>query len=88
MAKSSAFRKLQSWHLIPLLHGNRWGTMETETDFIFLGSKIIEDSDYSYEIKRYMLIGRKDRTNLDSILKSRDIASSTMSIESKLWCFL
>ena len=48
-------------------------TMETETDFIFLGSKITEDSDCSHEIKRCLLLGRKAMKNLDSILKSRDI---------------
>ena len=48
-------------------------TMETETDFIFLGSKITEDGDYSNEIKRRLLLGRKAMTNLDSILKGRDI---------------
>ena len=63
-------------------------TMETVIDFIFLGSKITEDSEYSHEIKRYMLLGRKDITNLDSILKSRDITLSTRSIVSKLWFFL
>ena len=49
------------------------GTMETVTDFIFLGSKITADSDCSHEIKRRLLLGRKAMTNLDSILKSRDI---------------
>ena len=48
-------------------------TMETVTDFIFLGSKIIVDSDCSHENKRHLLLGRKAMTNLDSILKSRDI---------------
>ena len=48
-------------------------TMETVTDFIFLGSKIIVDSDCSHENKRHLLLGRKTMTNLDSILKSRDI---------------
>ena len=52
-------------------------TMETMADFIFLGSKIIADSDCSHEIKRCLLIGRKVMTNLDSILKSRDITLST-----------
>ena len=47
--------------------------MEAMTDFIFLGSKITVDSDYSHEIKRYLLLGRKAMTNLDSVLKSRDI---------------
>ena len=48
-------------------------TMERVRDFIFLGSKITADGDYSHEIKRYLLLGRKAMTNLDSILKSRDI---------------
>ena len=48
-------------------------TMETVTDFIFLGSKITADGDFSNEIKRRLLLGRKVMTNLDSILKSRDI---------------
>ena len=51
--------------------------METVTDFIFLGSKITADGDYSHEIKRRLLLGRKVMTNLDSISKSRDIALST-----------
>ena len=51
--------------------------METMTDFIFGGSKITADSDCSHEIKRYLLLGRKVMTNLDSILKSRDITLST-----------
>ena len=52
-------------------------TMETVTDFIFLGSKIITDGDCSHEIKRHLLLGRKAITNLDRILKSRDITSPT-----------
>ena len=52
-------------------------TMETVTDFIFLGSKITEDGDCSHEIKRHLLLGRKAMTNLDSILKSRDITLPT-----------
>ena len=51
--------------------------METVTDFIFLGSKITVDSDCSHEIKSSLLLGRKARTNLDSILKSRDITLPT-----------
>ena len=47
--------------------------METMIDFIFLGSKITADSDFSHEVKRLLLLGRKAMTNLDSILKSRDI---------------
>ena len=50
-------------------------TMETVTDFIFGGSKITADGDCSHEIKRYLPLGRKAMTNLDSILKSRDITS-------------
>ena len=52
-------------------------TVKTVTDFIFLGSKITADSDCSHEIKRCLLLGRKAMTNLDSILKSRDITLST-----------
>ena len=48
-------------------------TMETVTDFMLLGSKITADGDCSHEIKRHLLLGRKTMTNLDSILKSRDI---------------
>ena len=51
--------------------------METVRDFIFLGSKITADGDCSHEIKRCLLLGRKAMTNLDSILKSRDITLST-----------
>ena len=53
-------------------------TMETVTDFIFLGSKITADGDCSHEIKRRLLLGRKVMTNLDSIFKSRDITLPTM----------
>ena len=52
-------------------------TMETVADFIFLGSKIIVDGDWSHEIKKHLLLGRKVMTNLDSILKSRDITLLT-----------
>ena len=55
-------------------------TMETVTDFIFWDSKITADGDWSHEIKRYLLLGRKAITNLDSILKSRDIALPERSI--------
>ena len=51
--------------------------METVTDFIFLGSKITADGDYSHETKRRLLLGRKAMTNLDSTLKSRDITLLT-----------
>ena len=52
-------------------------TMETVTDFIFLGSKIAADGDCSHKIKRFLLLGRKAMTNLDSILKSRDVTLPT-----------
>ena len=52
-------------------------TMETVTDFVFLGSKITADGDRSHEIKRHLLLGRKVMTNLDSILKRRDITLPT-----------
>ena len=52
-------------------------TVETVIDLIFLGSKITADGDYSHEIKRHLVLGRKVVTNLDSILKSRDITLST-----------
>ena len=57
--------------------GNRLGTTETVRDFIFLSSKITVDGDCSHEIKRRLLLGRKAMTNLDSILKSRDITLTT-----------
>ena len=52
-------------------------TVETVTDFIFLGSRITADSDYSHKIQRHLLLGRKATTNLESILKSRDITLPT-----------
>ena len=56
---------------------NRWGKVEAVTDFIFLGFKITADSDCSHEIKKHLLLGRKVRINLVSILKSRDITLLT-----------
>ena len=61
---------ITSWQI----HGE---TMETVKDFIFLSSKITADGDCSHEIKRHLLLGRKAMTNLDSILKSRDITLPT-----------
>ena len=55
-------------------------TVETVTDFIFLGSKITADGDCSCEIKRYLLLGRNIMTNLDCMLKSRDITLTTKSL--------
>ena len=56
---------------------NRWGKVETVTDFLFLGSKITTDGDCNHEIKRHLLLGRKVITNLDRVLKSRDITLLT-----------
>ena len=55
-------------------------TMQTVTDFIFLGSKITADGDCSHEIKRRLLLGRKAMTNIDSVLKNRDITLPTKSV--------
>ena len=68
--KIMASRPITSWQI------DR-ETMETVTDFIFLGSKITVDGDHSHEIKRHLLLGRKVMTKLDSILKSRDITLPT-----------
>ena len=71
-------QKLRSWHPVPI---TSWKideeTMETMRDFIFLGSKITADGDCSHEIKRRLFLGRKAMTNLNSILKSRDITLLT-----------
>ena len=56
---------------------NRWGKMETVAEFIFLGSKIPEDSECNHEMKRHLLLGRKAKTNLDSVLKSGNITLPT-----------
>ena len=69
-AKIMVSSPITSWHI-------DWETMETVTDFIFLGSKITADGDCSHEIKRRLLFGSKVMTNLDSILKSRDITLPT-----------
>ena len=61
-------------------------TMKTVPDFIFLGSKITADGDCSHEIKRHLLLGRKVMTNLDDVLKSRDIMCQQRSIQLRL-CF-
>ena len=62
-------------------------TVETVSDFIFLGSKITADSDCSQEIKRHLLLGRKIITNLDRILKSRDITLSKKGLSSQTYDF-
>ena len=62
-------------------------TMETVTDFMFLSSKITADGDYSHEIKRHLLLGRKPVTNLDGILRSRDITLPTKVYLAKAMVF-
>ena len=79
-AKIMASGPITSWQT----HGE---TMETMTDFIFLGSKITADGDCSHEIKRCFLLGRKAMTNLDSILKSRDITLPTKVCLAKAMVF-
>ena len=69
-SKIMAFNPITSWQI----HG---GKVETVTNFIFLGSKITADDDYTHEIKRHLLLGRKVMTNLDSILRSKDITLPT-----------
>ena len=71
--KIMASGPITSWQI----HGE---TVETVADFIFLGSKITADGDCSHEVKRCLLLGRKVMTNLDSILKSRDITLQQRSI--------
>ena len=56
---------------------NRWGKMETVTDFILVGYRITADGDCSHEIKQHLFLGRKSMTNLDGVLKSRDITLLT-----------
>ena len=73
--KTMASSPITSWQ-------KDWEAMETVTDFIFLGSKITADGACSHEIKRLLLLGNKVMTNLDSILKSRDITLPT-----KVWLF-
>ena len=79
-----------------MLHRNNLGvfngkinaeTVETVRDFIFLGSKITADGDYSHEIKRHLLLGRKAMTNLERILKSRDITLPTKAYLVKAMVF-
>ena len=71
--KIMASSPITSWHI----DGE---TMETVIDFIFLGSKITAHADYSHEINRHLSLERKAMTNLDNILKSRDITLSTKSV--------
>ena len=76
--KIMAFGAITSWQIVG-------ETVETVSDFIFWGSKITADRDCSHEIKRCLLLGRKVMTNLDSILKSRDITLPTNVLPKKKW---
>ena len=73
---------------VPITSWQIGETMETVTDFIFLDSKITADGDCSHEIKRHLLLGKKVMTNLDSILKSRDITLPTLVCLAKAMVFL
>ena len=76
--KELTFRKLRSWYPAPITPWQIDGkTVKTVTDFILGGSKITADGDCSHKIKRDLLLGRKVMTNLDSMLKSRDITLPT-----------
>ena len=79
--KIMASHPITSWQI-------DWETMEKVTGFIFLGSKITADGDCSHEIKRHLLLGRKAMTNLESILKSRDITLPTSVCLVKATVFL
>ena len=78
--KIMASSPITSWQI-------KGAKVEAVTDFIFLGSEITVDSDCSHEVKRRLLLGRKAMTNLDSILKGKDITSLTRAVYSKLWFF-
>ena len=77
LAWNSTFKKLRSWHPFLSLHGKQMGKKWKQWDFIFLGSKITADGDWSHEIKRCLFLRRKAMTNLGSVLKSRDVTLPT-----------
>ena len=80
--------KLRSWHVVPFTSWQIEGeNVEAVTDFIFLGSKITVDSDCGHGIKRYLLFGRKAITNLDNVLKSRNITLPTKVLLVKAMSF-
>ena len=78
--KIMASGPITSWQIVG-------GKVETVTDCVFLDSKITVDGDCSHEIRRHLLLERKAMTNLDSVLKSRDITLLPKSMYSKLWFF-
>ena len=70
-------QKLRSWYLVPYFMAHRWGNNGNSERLIFLGSRVTADGNCSHEIKKCLLLGRKTMTNLDSILRSRDITLLT-----------
>ena len=86
LAENSAFKKQKIMASSPITLRQRDG--EKVADFIFLSSKITADGDCSHEIKRHLLLGRKAMSNLDSILKSRDITLLTKICQVKAMVFL
>ena len=77
--------KLRSWHLALYCMANRMGKGGVVTDLLFLGSKITADGDCSHEIRRWLLLARKEMTNLDSGLKAETLPCWQRFIESRLW---
>ena len=75
--KTQHSKKWRSWHLFHHIMQIDGETVETVTDLIFMGFKVTADGDYSHDIKRHLLLGRKAMTNLESVLKSRVITSPT-----------
>ena len=69
--------KKRPWHPIHYFMANKWEKIETVTDFTFLDSEITVDDDFSHEVRRCLLLGRKAMANLDSVLKNRDITLAT-----------
>ena len=78
--KTMASGPITSWQI-------DWGKVETVTDFIFLGSKVTADGDYSLEIKRLLLLGRKAMTKLDNILENRNITFANKGPYSQSYSF-
>ena len=77
LAENSTFKKLRSWHWYHHFIANRWGKSGKSDDYISFGSKITVDSDCNHKIKRHLLLGRKSMTNLNRVLKCRDVTLLT-----------
>ena len=82
LASNSTFIKLRLWHPVPSLYGIEGEKVEAVTEFLFLGSKITADNDCRHEIKRCVLLVRKVMTNVESILKNKDIMLLNQVLES------